>query len=319
MSEITVVIPTHNRRALLARTLHSVLAQRAVDLAVIVVDDGGSDDTPSLPSLVDPRVTLIRHARSRGVSAARNTGIEQATTPWLAFVDDDDLWAPDKLRTQLDALDQEPAAGWSCTASVNIDARCVVSRWDEPFEQRDMADVLLRRNVVPGGGSGVVASTKLTHQVGGFDEALSNLADWDFYIRLALESTVVPVFGPFLGYFLHPTGMAHNVERSVREYHYMDVKYGRERNLRGVHLDTEIWLKYLAGLAYNGGQRLTGMRLHAELVARHHRLRSLRSMTMGIAPERLRIARSRRPGPALPSGWAEQTAWLATYAHGWLD
>ena len=95
MAEVTVVIPTHNRRALLARTLHSVLAQRHVDLAVVVVDDGGSDGTAkALDDLNDTRVTVVRHDRPRGVSAARNSGIAKAVTPWLAFVDDDDLWAP---------------------------------------------------------------------------------------------------------------------------------------------------------------------------------------------------------------------------------
>lgn len=320
LTDVTVIIPTHNRRKLLARTLHSVLAQRGVDLAVIVVDDGGSDDTASaVAALADPRVTFVRHPEPRGVSAARNTGIGRATTPWLAFVDDDDLWGPDKLRSQLDALAAGATAGWSCTTSVTIDFRCQVSRYDEPLADVDLAARLLRENVVPGGGSGVVASRELTNQVGRFDEALSNLADWDFYIRLALASTVAPVSAPQLGYYVHPQGMAHDVDRSAREYRYLDVKYEAERRRRGVSLNTEAWLSYLAGLAYNGGHRLTGMRLHAELVIRYHRRRSIRSIAMGVAPERLRLARMRRPGLPLPTTLVEGTAWLSPYAHGWLD
>jgi glycosyltransferase involved in cell wall biosynthesis len=321
MADVTVVIPTYNRRMLLARTLHSVLAQREVALAVVVVDDGGSDGTASaVAALADSRVTVVRHPKPRGVSAARNRGIEQATTPWLAFVDDDDLWAPGKVRAQLDALAADPSARWSCTGSVNIDSRCQVSRWDELPRDVSLADLLLSQNVVPGGGSGVLVSRELTTEVGGFDEALSNLADWDFYIRLALQSAVAAVYRPHLGYYVHPQGMAHDVDRSAREYRYLDVKYGTERKRRGVMLNTEEWLAYLAGLAYNGGRRLTGMRLHAQLVTRHHRLRSLRSIGMGLAPERLRLARARRPGPPPPLGWAEETdTWLAPYVRGWLE
>jgi len=200
MVDVTVIIPTHNRRRLLARTLHSVLAQKDVDLEVVVVDDGGLDDTASLiESLDDARVRFVRHPKSRGVSAARNSGIERATSAWLAFVDDDDLWAPDKLCSQLGALAADPSAGWSCTGSVNIDAQCQISGWATPPRDPAVADLLLRQNWVPGGGSGVMASRDLTLEIGGFDEALSNIADWDFYIPSSAGSSVPTAFG-----LLHP-------------------------------------------------------------------------------------------------------------------
>src|SRR3954449_11506761 len=133
MADVTVVIPTHNRRLLLMRTLHSVLAQQHVDIEVVVVDDGGTDGTEAaVAGLADPRVTLIRHPFPRGVSAARNTGIEKSSARWLAFVDDDDLWAPSKLRSQLDVVAAHPSWQWSCTGSVDIDRQCRLSWWAEP-------------------------------------------------------------------------------------------------------------------------------------------------------------------------------------------
>ena len=109
VNDVTVVIPSHNRRELLHRTLRSVLAQEDVALTVLVVDDGSADDTEaSVEALHDPRVTVLRHPVPAASSAARNTGIARATTTWLAFVDDDDLWAPGKLRAQLDALAGDP-------------------------------------------------------------------------------------------------------------------------------------------------------------------------------------------------------------------
>ncbi len=105
MTDVSVIIPTRNRRQLLELTLRSVLWQRDVDFEVIVVDDGCTDDTPQmLRDLRDPRIRTVRHERSQGVSAARNHGIAEARGEWVAFLDDDDLWAPDKLTQQLDAL-----------------------------------------------------------------------------------------------------------------------------------------------------------------------------------------------------------------------
>src|ERR687898_2402373 len=102
--EVSVVVPTRNRRSLLARTLASVLAQRDVDFEVIVIDEGSTDDTRAMVSrIADPRLRLIHHPVALGKSAARNRGIAEAAAPWLAFVDDDDLWSPTKLVRQLKA------------------------------------------------------------------------------------------------------------------------------------------------------------------------------------------------------------------------
>ena len=103
---VSVVIPTRNRADVLkAHALPSALAQRDVDVEVVVVDDGSDDDDDrrALEGLTDSRVRVVRHATREGQSRARNTGIEAALGEWIAFLDDDDLWSPDKLREQLDA------------------------------------------------------------------------------------------------------------------------------------------------------------------------------------------------------------------------
>ncbi len=321
-AEVTVIIPTHNRRLLLARTLHSVLAQRDVDIEVVVVDDGSSDGTAaSVADMGDSRVTLVRHPQLRGVSAARNTGIENACTPWIAFVDDDDLWAPRKLRSQLDAVAAHPSSQWSCTGSVNIDEQCRVLYWAEPPADPDVGDALLAVNVVPGGGSGVLASRELTRAAGGFDEVLSNLADWDFYTRLGLRSPVAVVSRPLLGYYIHRQGMAHNARRSDVEYRYVEAKYERERAQRQVGFDHERRLSYLSDMAFRNGDRWMGLRMNAQRFARYGGYRrALRSLTVGLAPHGLRARLRRAATTPFPSGWREEAeAWLAPYASGWLD
>src|SRR2546421_10333643 len=110
--EISVVIPTRNRRALVSRALTTVLGQRNVDIEVFVVDEGSSDGTAELVrSLADSRVTVVRHETPKGVANARNAGLARARAPWVAFLDDDDVWAPDKLALQRDAA---TGARWAC-------------------------------------------------------------------------------------------------------------------------------------------------------------------------------------------------------------
>jgi glycosyltransferase involved in cell wall biosynthesis len=215
---VSVIIPTRNRRELLLRAVRSVLRQRDVTLSVVVVDEASTDGSAeALHSLADPRVHVVRHESPRGVSQARNTGLQQVESPWVAFLDDDDLWAPDKLSAQLEALRQQPRAQWACTGAVNVDSRCQILNVSYPPCDPDVSGPLLTLNVVPGGGSGVLVATALARQVGGFDDALANLADWDFYIRLSLQSPVAAVQAPLVGYHVHAAGMAHDIERSSRE------------------------------------------------------------------------------------------------------
>lgn len=102
--EVSVVIPTRDRWSLLATTLASVQAQQDVELEIVVVDDGSSTRMPVQGApWNDPRLRTVRHASSRGVADARNAGIAAAGGDWVAFLDDDDLWAPGKLRDQIDA------------------------------------------------------------------------------------------------------------------------------------------------------------------------------------------------------------------------
>src|SRR5262249_13690716 len=102
--EISVVIPTHNRWSLLSTgALASALCQEDVRHEVIVVDDGSSDETPDrLSKIKRAGLQVLRHKRPLGVAVARNAGIASARGEWVAFLDDDDFWAPRKLRSQLD-------------------------------------------------------------------------------------------------------------------------------------------------------------------------------------------------------------------------
>ena len=104
-SFFTVVIPTHNRSNLLKRAVISVLDQTFKDFELIIVDDHSTDDTHSvINSFSDPRIQYMINDRKKGACGARNTGIFLSKGKWVAFLDDDDVWLPEKLKCQYELL-----------------------------------------------------------------------------------------------------------------------------------------------------------------------------------------------------------------------
>ncbi len=107
-AKVSVIIPTYNRAHTLERALGSVLNQTFTDWQLIIVDDGSTDNTQELiQSISDPRIETI-FTENRGVSYARNKGIERSTSPWLAFLDSDDEWLSHKLSVQVELAENNP-------------------------------------------------------------------------------------------------------------------------------------------------------------------------------------------------------------------
>jgi glycosyltransferase involved in cell wall biosynthesis len=258
----TVVIPTHNRRTLLSRALDSVIRQRDTALEVVVVDDGGTDGTAEAVRALDrDDVRVVRHEQSKGVSAARNAGLAETRTPWVAFLDDDDLWAPDKLSAQLARLAQVPGARWSCVGAVNVNSGLHVMRHVHPPASGNVAELMLRQQAVPAGGSGVVVETALARAIGGFDERLSIAADWDLYLRLGLCCPMAAVDRPLVAYYVHMDSMYYNPEELLRELRYMERKHEDLPDGRSFAFNHAGWSLRLAGMAYRLGDARASWRL----------------------------------------------------------
>jgi len=307
---VSVVIPTHNRRDLLLRTLRSVLQQRDVAVSVIVVDDAGADgSTEAVRALGHPDVQAIRHPSCQGVSRARNTGLHQVDTPWVAFIDDDDLWAPDKLSAQLGALSTRPSARWSCAGAVLIDGDCRVFRALPPPAVPEISHLMRSYPTVPGGGSGVLTATSLAREVGGFDDQLSILADWDFYLRLSLNSPVAAVPRPLVGYYAHSDSMYHDINGVVTELLALEAKHAAALPEEQMTLDLASWSMKVAMMAYRDRKHPRPvLRLIGAELGRHGPLPLVREAAL---KGRRRVRRER---DAMPVGWYEEaTAWLAPY------
>jgi glycosyltransferase involved in cell wall biosynthesis len=223
--DVSVVIPTRNRSALLAMSLRGVLAQRDVALEVIVVDEASEDDTRSvIAKLDDPRIRVVRHDTCQGVSAARNRGVAEARAEWIAFLDDDDLWAPDKLAQQLHAA-RETGAPWVYVGHVNVNIHNEVTGGEPPLLPEALLRELPARNVVPGGCSGVMVSKRALASAGGFDVRLQPLADWDLWLRLARTGPPACVPRPLVAYRVHGHQMSLDAARVEREFSILSERY----------------------------------------------------------------------------------------------
>ena len=217
IAQVAAIIPTHDRAALLSTTLRSVLWQRDVELEAIVVDDGSSDGTSEVVArLGDPRVRLVRNETPQGVSAARNRGAAEAKARWLAFCDDDDLWAPDKLARQVaDAEGSGRRWAYGGAVHVSIDLR-VMSAHLPPSPDRLVAR-LPSWNLMPGGSSNVIVRADAFESRGGWDHGLVNLADWDLWARLAQDGLPAEVRAPLVGYRIHDGNASGDIGLILRE------------------------------------------------------------------------------------------------------
>jgi glycosyltransferase involved in cell wall biosynthesis len=186
---VSVVISCHNGEPYLRRTIESVLAQDYPIHEIIAVDDASTDGTPDVLAGFADRVTVIRPpgGTNVGVAAARNLGIRHSNGEFLALLDQDDVWHPEKTRRQVEELLRRPEVGlvYSRCVAINTDDRvlyqfpCV-----EPPSGPDLAARVLMDCFIPSPSS-VMFRRVLFDRVGGFDESLCFCDDHDFLIRLA--------------------------------------------------------------------------------------------------------------------------------------
>jgi glycosyltransferase involved in cell wall biosynthesis len=193
---VSVIIPTYNRARLVQEALASVEAQTFRDFEVLVVDDGSTDDTAEALAL-QRGVRVLRHRSRQGVAAARNLGIAAARGEWLAFLDSDDLWLPDKLARQIAYLEQRPDLLLCQTDETWVRNGVRVNK---PTSHRKLAGEIflpsLERCMIS--PSAVILHRRLIEEHGGFDEALPAAEDYDLWLRLTWRYKVGLVEAPLV-------------------------------------------------------------------------------------------------------------------------
>jgi glycosyltransferase involved in cell wall biosynthesis len=254
---VTVVIPSKDRRDRVLSAVRSALAQEGVEVDVVVVDDGSSDGTAEAVAAV-PGARAVRHAVNRGVAEARNSGIAAARGDWVAFLDDDDLWAPDKLARQLAAAERA-GRRWAFASALVVDERgLVVGTEDAPDPER-FAEDLAHYNAVPAGSSNVMAHRSLLDECGTFDPQLHHYADWDLWLRFVGREPPAVVGEPLVAYLSHPTSMrVADIGTAVAEFRVLSSKFEARS---GRPLDDGLILQWLAEGHAQAGDHLAAARI----------------------------------------------------------
>jgi glycosyltransferase involved in cell wall biosynthesis len=208
---VSVVIPTYNCGALLVQAVDSVLAQSAPPLEIVVVDDGSTDDTRSRLAPYGDKVRYLAQA-NQGVAAARNRGIQESRGEFVAFLDADDVWHPEKLAAQTAALAGRadigllatdfvdwPGEGWKELAG-QVPAP-VPTPWERLVVKNDLctSSLLVRRSAL--------------EKVGEFDTSMQGPEDHDLWLRLAEVSVVATLPLPLAGYRWVPGSLSKQAAR----------------------------------------------------------------------------------------------------------
>jgi glycosyltransferase involved in cell wall biosynthesis len=183
MPRVSVIIPAFNRTHTLERALASVRAQNWPDPQVILGDDASTDGTPELARALWPGIEVVILPQNRGAAAARNAALTRATGDYLAFLDSDDEWLPGKLAAQVEFLQNHPDVGVCATGHLFRRADGV-ERTVKGATSTDWARTLLAAQPFHGASTPVVRRTAW-EAVGGQDEDLRVLEDWDWMLRLA--------------------------------------------------------------------------------------------------------------------------------------
>ncbi|NJE76716.1 glycosyltransferase [Thermococcus sp. ES12] len=227
---VSVVIPTYNRSNLLKRAIESVLSQEFEDFELIVVDDASSDNTPEVvESIEDGRIRYVRLKRNSGGPVTRNTGIKKARGKFIALLDDDDEWLPNRLETQvrkLEDLGREFGVVYGGFYYVSQrDGRILGKRL--PKYRGDVYERLLRENFI--GSPTLLIRRECFKRTGLFDPKLTSSQDWDMWLRIAKHYKFEYVSEIVAKYYVHGRQISFNMGKYIP---------GRERFIRKHH---DIW------------------------------------------------------------------------------
>jgi|HubBroStandDraft_5_1064220.scaffolds.fasta_scaffold43478_2 glycosyltransferase involved in cell wall biosynthesis len=299
---VSVVLPCYNRVQYLRQAVDSVRAQTFKDWDLIVADDGSEAQTLAYLAQLDglPGVTVLLLQHAGSPSAVRNAALRSATGRYVAFLDSDDVWLPEKLQQQLALHRSCPARRWSYVTMERIheDGSLMQGEPLRPTPAGEIFEPLLRL-AADVSMSGVLAERSLVEEIGGFDEGLPYFEDFDLFLRLSLRSEASVVAEPL-------------VRMRSHDYHYSSNRVGMlegraallhklrpeaERRGSGALLRAEEQANYAdLARAYAGAAR-RGDALRCLWRARQEALRGRRWWRAGAA-----LARSLLPA------WARTTA-----------
>ena len=218
---VSVVIPTHNRRESLSIAIDSVLKQSYKDIEIIVISDGSTDDTNEYMNqfVGDPKIVFLKNEKPMGANYCRNMGIEASKGNYIAFLDDDDEWYPDKIQSQISLLkdNDECAICFTGKECFYYFDKATITYISSPSSSSDPTDILVG-NYIGTNSSVLIKKVALVEEK--YDLNLPALQDWDLWIRILKNNKSCYVNKPLVKYntFLNSNTKTKHISSSVEKY-----------------------------------------------------------------------------------------------------
>lgn len=246
---VSVVTCTYNRAHLIGETIRSVLVQTLQDFEYIIVDDGSTDETERVvKSFDDPRIKYYQHERTGGhLSRLRNFAHEKCSGDFIAYVDSDDLWEPDKLSTQLAVMIREPKVGFSFTDISTFDIKGTIRRtiYNKPegtFTGSVFVDMLENRLIIC--HTTLVVRRSCFEKTGPMDEQMHS-GDHDLVFFLSRYFDAHVIYRPLVSVRKHDQNSTSNPSlniRLLREHHRTLEKLRNQQLISGAEYERAIVL-----------------------------------------------------------------------------
>ena len=199
MPKVSVIIPSYNRAKLIGRAIESVLCQTYTDYEIIVVDDGSIDSTKEALRPYAGKIKYVYQA-NQGISGARNRGIAEARGEYLAFLDSDDEWLPEKLAIQVDMLDKNKKLGLVCSRMLILDG----DGKQRGYKPEERTGKNFKELIEVGGDlptSTVITRKECFDKVGVFDTGLPLMEDFEMWVRIASKYDIYMLPEKVLAYY----------------------------------------------------------------------------------------------------------------------
>lgn len=242
-SKVSIIMPAYNAARTLKSSVESVINQTYNDWELIIIDDGSTDETGIIGKEYeesDERIILLSLYQNCGLSIARNRGVDKSTGYFIAFLDSDDIWLPDKLKMQIVYHRSNPKIGLSHTRYSYFDGENNILKrgWrrviDMAFKkEKSIISTLYYKNTV--GILTVMLKREIFLKVGGFDPLLKTFEDWDLWIRIAeigVDFGYIPISLSL--YRINPSGITNQTGLYKKSYKCFIKKYNKRFEERGI-------------------------------------------------------------------------------------
>lgn len=231
MKKVSVIIPTYKKPDLTIRTIESVLHQTYNNIEIIVVDDGSPDDTEIRLKSLEDKIVYIKKTNG-GASSARNLGIKKSTGQYIALLDCDDIYYPDKISESINCLENNEDCGFVYTGANYIDRNDDIITKQKLLNKSPCGWVfpeLIKRNFIC--NSTVVARKECFDKVGLFDESIFICADWEMWLRISRKYKASYIEKELTGYRLTDSYTSANMDAAINEISYLLAKLSRENKI----------------------------------------------------------------------------------------